>query len=144
MKLKGRFLCLLLSLLLILTMFTGCSDTKDAYIYFELPEVPLTLDPQTASTDSELLIIRNINEGLLRKNEKGEIVCGLAESYQKNGLTYTFTLRKNAKWARGEKITADDFVFAFKRAVLGQPALLSAAHRAEVQADLWQRLAQPR
>ena len=117
MKLKGRFLCLLLSLILILTLFTGCSDTKDAYIYFELPEAPLTLDPQTASTDSELLIIRNINEGLLRKNEKGEIVCGLAESYQKNGLTYTFTLRKNAKWARGEKITADDFVFAFKRAV---------------------------
>lgn len=117
MKFKSKFLCVALSLLLILPLFSGCSDTKDAYIYFELPEVPSTLDPQTAFTDTELLIIRNIQEGLLRKNEKGEIVCGLAESYEKNGLTYTFTLRKNAKWARGEKITADDFVFAFKRAV---------------------------
>ena len=116
MKLIIKVLSLVLSLLLLIPI-TGCSDSKDAYIYFELPYVPSTLDPQTASTDSELLIVRNIQEGLLRKNDKGEIVCGVAESYEKNGLTYTFKLRKNAKWSNGEGITADDFVFAFKRAV---------------------------
>lgn len=116
MKSFIKALCILLSLLLLIPA-TGCSDSKDAYIYFELPYVPSTLDPQTASTDTELLIVRNIQEGLLRKNDKGEIVCGVAESYEKNGLTYTFKLRKNAKWSNGEDITAEDFVFAFKRAV---------------------------
>ncbi len=116
MQFKIKIISLMLSLLFLLSLI-GCSDTEDAYIYFELPHVPSTLDPQTASTDSELLIVRNIQEGLLRKNQDGKIVCGIAESYQKDGLTYTFTLRKNAKWSNGESITADDFVFAFERAV---------------------------
>ena len=111
-----RLFCLLLCLVFILP-FAGCGDTKEAYIYFELPAVPETLDPQIASSDSELIIIRNIQEGLMRKNDKGEIVCGIAESYEKKGMTYTFKLREDAKWNNGDKITAHDFVFAFKRAL---------------------------
>ncbi len=116
MKLISKIISLLLIAVLSFSI-TACSDTMDAYIYFELPYLPSTLDPQTASTDSELLIIRNIHEGLLRKNAKGEIVGGIAEDFNKNGLTYTFTLRKNAQWSNGDKITADDFLFALKRAV---------------------------
>lgn len=116
MKFFAKASCLLMSLLIVFSTI-GCSDTMDAYIYFELPNVPETLDPQTASADSELIIIRNIHEGLLRKNEKGEIVCGLAENYSKDGLAYTFNLRKDATWSDGTKITADDFVFAFRRAL---------------------------
>ena len=99
----------------------GCSDkTEKAYIYFELTEKPTTLDPQTASTDSELLIIKNIFEGLLRKNENGKIDYGVAEKYTKKGLTYTFTLREDAVWSNEDKVTAYDFEFGFKRAVLGE------------------------
>ena len=116
MKMLKRLLVFLLCLLLAVPL-CGCGDTDKAYIYFELPELPSTLDPQTASSDSELIVIRNIQEGLLRKNKDGEIVCGIAESYQKSGLTYTFKLRKNAKWSNGEPITANDFVFALQRAV---------------------------
>ncbi|MBO5021668.1 MAG: hypothetical protein J6D52_13470 [Clostridia bacterium] len=116
MKLISKIISILL-IAVFLFSATACSDTMDAYIYFELPYLPETLDPQTASTDAELLIIRNIHEGLLRKNSKGEIVGGIAEDFQKNGLTYTFTLRSNAKWSNGDKITADDFVFALRRAV---------------------------
>lgn len=117
MKFKSRLLCLLLCIALLIPL-SGCSDTNDAYIYFELPATPITLDPQTASADQELLIIRNIFEGLLRKNEKGEIVGGIAENYQKNQLSYTFNLRDNATWSNGTPVTANDFVFAFRRAVL--------------------------
>ncbi len=112
----------LISFILILTIgisvLGGCSEkTNDAYIYFELPRIPSTLDPQTASEDSELLIIRNIYEGLLRLDKDGNIVCGAAESYEKNGLKYTFKIREDAIWSNGEPVTADDFVFAFMRAV---------------------------
>ena len=109
-------LCLILCLLCLIHS-CGCSDTSEAYIYFELPSAPQTLDPQTASSDQELLVVKNIFEGLLRKNEKGEIVCGAAENYSKNGLSYTFTLRDDAVWSNGEPLTANDFVFAFRRAV---------------------------
>ena len=116
MKKVIKLTCIVLSCIFIFSL-TGCSDTKDAYIYFELTETPKTLDPQIASTDSELLIIKNIHEGLMRENDKGEIVCGIAESYKKDGLTYSFTLRKDAEWSNGEKITARDFEFAFLRAL---------------------------
>ena len=97
---------------------TGCDNTDKAYIYFNLPEKPQTLDPQIAESDAELLIVRNIYEGLLRKDKDGKIVCGVAENYQKDGLTYTFNLKKDAEWNNGEPLTAYDFVFGFKRAVL--------------------------
>lgn len=116
MKKPLKLLCILLATVLMIPL-AACDSTKDAYIYFELPNTPQTLDPQTASTDAELMIVKNIHEGLLRKDKDGKIICGIAESYEKSGLTYTFKLRKNAKWSDGEKITAKDFEFAFLRAL---------------------------
>lgn len=111
-----RIICLLLTVFILLSV-VGCDDTDKAYIYFQLPERPVTLDPQIASSDTELLIVRNVFEGLLRKDEDGKILCGVAESYKKNGLTYTFKLREDVQWHNEEPITAHDFVFALKRAV---------------------------
>ncbi len=117
MNVFSRILAVFLCVISVLTA-SGCKDGyKDAYIYFELSEKPNTLDAQTASSDSELLIVRNIYEGLLRKNENGKIVCGVAENYTKNGLVYTFNLKDNLNWSNGDKLTADDFVFALRRAV---------------------------
>jgi len=116
-KLK-YILCILIICLIPFTFFVGCKNkTDDAYIYFELPAIPLTLDPQTASTDSELLIIKNIYEGLLRKDKDGNIVNGSVESYTKKGLTYTFKIRSDANWSNDTPLTSHDYVFAFRRAV---------------------------
>lgn len=107
-----------LTVLSILLLTSGCKGKyKDAYIYFELSQKPLTLDAQTASSESELLIIRNIYEGLLRKDESGKTVCGAAIDYSIDGSTYTFNLKKDAVWSTGDAVTANDFVFAFQRAV---------------------------
>lgn len=112
-----KALSLILAVLTVLSL-SACGDSyQDAIIYFEIPEQPYTLDPQIASTDSELVIVGNIFEGLLRKNASGAIVCGVSESFEKGDLSYTFKLRKDAVWSNEEPITADDFVFAFRRAV---------------------------
>lgn len=111
-RLIALFLCLIM-----LFSLCACDESDKAYIYFNLNEQPVSLDPQTAQNDTELLIIRNIFEGLMRKNEEGKIVCGAAETYKKNGLVYTFNLRKGAMWSNEESLTAYDFLFALQRAV---------------------------
>lgn len=115
MKKIKKLIALLLSAVILLSC-VGCNKSEDAYIYFELPELPQTLDPQTASSDQELIVIRNIFEGLLRVDENGEIKLATAKSYTKSGLLYTFKLR-DSSWSDGSKLTAYDFEFALRRAV---------------------------
>ena len=100
-----------------LPLFSGCDGSNDNLIYLNVISVPETLDPQLAESDEELMICRNLFEGLLRKDADGKIVKGVCKSYRKDGLTYTFDLRSDAKWSDGKKVTANDFVFSFRRAV---------------------------
>ena len=117
MKFARKAISIILILAFVL-ICTGCGRSyKDAYIYFELTERPQTLDAQTAYTDSELMIVRNIYEGLLRENLNGEIVNGACEGYSVDGLSYTFTLREKLIWSDGTALTAHDFVFGLRRAV---------------------------
>ena len=69
-------------------------------------------------------IITNLVDGLLENDNHGNIVPSLAEdwSVSSDGLTYTYKLRKNAKWftADGEEyapVKAQDFVTGIKYAV---------------------------
>ena len=81
MSIFKKILSATLCIMLVMGCMTGCGENyKDAYIYFELIEKPRTLDPQTASSDSELLIVRNIYEGLMRKSDDGTITGGVGEA----------------------------------------------------------------
>lgn len=118
MKRTIKFIALMTCILTII-ISAGCNESyQDAIIYFEIPEKPFSLDPQTVSSDSELTVVANVFEGLLRKNDSGAIAGGLAESFSKDGLTYTFKIRENAKWSNETPVTSNDFLFAFKRALL--------------------------
>lgn len=88
-----KIFTLLLTVILLVTL-CGCSkyDSK-ANIYFELNELPKTLDAQTAESVSELIAVRNIYEGLTRKNEAGDIVLGVAESYEYKNLPKQWLLQ---------------------------------------------------
>ncbi|MCQ8783424.1 peptide ABC transporter substrate-binding protein [Mangrovibrevibacter kandeliae] len=76
-----------------------------------------SLDPQKMSGDWEDRVAGDIYEGLMTEDAKAKPIPGEAESYElsDDGLTYTFHLRDDAKWSDGEPVTAEDFVFAFKR-----------------------------
>lgn len=108
----------------------GSGDDRIDFIYpFEGNIV--SFDPQIASADDEFLIIENCFEGLVRIRDNGEIIPGVAESWDisSDGKTYTFKIRKGAKWRIKEDssitelmgddfnpdITAHDFVFALQR-----------------------------
>lgn len=113
--------------ILLLTL-VGCGESANSQIVFEIDSLPTTLDPQLASTETEMLIIRNIYEGLMRKDSNGNIVTAAAESYTKKDNTYTFTLKENLLWSDGTQITAHDFKFAFSRAVNPQTKSPFAEH----------------
>lgn len=78
-----------------------------------------SLDPAKADdTDSEEQIA-NTYEGLYRLGENSKTVPGVAtkSTTSKDGLTWTFYLRKDAKWSNGDPVTAEDFVYAWRRQV---------------------------
>lgn len=111
-----RILSLILALCVIIPLCSCGGGNKR--IYVALDDMPKTLDPQTAESDSELLVARNIYEGLTRLDKDGEIVLAAAQSYDFKKLTYTFKLRDGLKWSDGQSITAEDFVYGIKRALL--------------------------
>ncbi len=78
---------------------------------------PQTLDQAHTSIDVEANILMDLYEGLTTYDAEGKVIPGVAESWtiSDDGLTYTFKLRDDAKWSNGEPVTADDFVFSFRR-----------------------------
>lgn len=78
---------------------------------------PETLDPHKTSTVYEAHVLRDLFEGLVVHNGKGEIIPGAAESWitSKDATVHTFKLRTNAKWSNGDQVKASDFVFAWRR-----------------------------
>jgi oligopeptide transport system substrate-binding protein len=80
---------------------------------------PESLDPHKTSTVYEAHILRDLFLGLTTENAKAETVPGAAESWTvtPDGKVYTFKLRADGKWSDGSPVTADDFVFSWRRAV---------------------------
>ncbi len=80
---------------------------------------PESLDPQKARQDSSLNLLRDLFEGLTSLDSQGAVIPGAAESWSvsEDGRDYSFRLRKGLAWSNGDAVTADDFVFAFRRLV---------------------------
>ena len=78
---------------------------------------PQTLDQAHTSIDVESNILKDLYEGLTVYDASGTVTPGVAESWSisADGLTYTFKLRAAAKWSNGDPVTADDFVYSFRR-----------------------------
>ncbi|TYS65706.1 peptide ABC transporter substrate-binding protein [Sutcliffiella horikoshii] len=81
-------------------------------------EIP-TMDTVQGTDAVAFNVMNNVFEGLYRLGENDEVVEGVAKSHEvsEDGLTYTFTLREDSVWSNGEPVTANDFVFAWQRAV---------------------------
>lgn len=83
-----------------------------------IKDEPASLDPAKAVGLPEIQVIRDLFEGLVNQNEKGEIVPGVATQWKSNdNRIWTFTLRDNAQWADGTPVTAQDFVYSWQRLV---------------------------
>ena len=100
------------------TAATGQTSSKDTLtVVFQANQG--TLDPHFAATNQEMLIIRNVYNGLLKyKPDTTELTGDLATSWDmsQDGLTYTFKLRQDVEWQKGfGHVTANDVKASFDR-----------------------------
>ena len=104
-----------LTLIIMTILFVISCAKNEKPIVFNLGSDYNTLDPHLFTEMIAVQIDSSIYEGLLILDKDGNYTGGIAETYKENGNKLTFKIRDNAKWSDGSKITANDFVFAFKR-----------------------------
>ena len=78
---------------------------------------PETIDPALNSAVDGGNMILHTFECLLTVAEDGSLAPGQAESWDisEDGLTWTFHLRDGLKWSDGSALTANDFVYSWRR-----------------------------
>jgi oligopeptide transport system substrate-binding protein len=117
----GRWLTLLAALAAAVPA-TGCRARGaptggEQVVRMALDENPPQLDATKATDTVSSFILGHIQEGLTEIGPHGEIVPGVAESWEIRDLSATFHLRKEAIWSDGKPVTAKDFVFAWRNVV---------------------------
>lgn len=110
---------------------TGSTDTpkedgakqgakaSEQIIEIGVPTEIVTVDTIQATDKNTFTVLHQIYEGLYRLDENSQPVPAIAKevSISDDGKEYVFTLREDAKWSNGEQITADDFVYSWKKLV---------------------------
>jgi oligopeptide transport system substrate-binding protein len=97
----------------------GSALAKDQVLRREIQADPPSLDPSLATDQPSWVVIEDLFEGLTTLDEDGNIVPGVAASWETSpdGKTWTFHLRKDARWSNGQPVTANDFVYGWRRQV---------------------------
>ncbi len=98
--------------------FTAAAEESGSVLNIMIETAVESLDPQQATDGTSFEVIADYTDGLMQMDADGAAVPALAESYDvsDDGMTYTFYLRE-AYWSNGEQVTANDFVYAWQRAV---------------------------
>ncbi len=93
------------------------ASTGEKILSVQVGPDPETIDPAlNSAVDGGNMLLHSF-ECLLAVDEDGQLVPGQAESWEtsEDGLTWTFHLRDGLKWSDGSDLTANDFVYSWKR-----------------------------
>jgi oligopeptide transport system substrate-binding protein len=129
---KMKVLSLILATLVVGTTFVGCGKKDDAsstakvdqVVKYNLGAQPKTIDPGLNNSVEGGIVDVNAFEGLENVDANNKVNPGVAEKYDvsSDGTKYTFHLRKDAKWSDGKAVTANDFYYAWIRALAPETA----------------------
>jgi oligopeptide transport system substrate-binding protein len=109
-----------------MTLLVGCGSSSNSgktadkqELVYNLGSDPKTLDPGLNSAVDGAIVVSNLFEGLCGLDNNNKAIPGQAEKWEvsKDGLTYTFHLKKDLKWSNGDPVKASDFVYAWKRVI---------------------------
>ncbi len=93
------------------------ASTGEKILSVQVGPDPETIDPAlNSAVDGGNMLLHSF-ECLLTVDENGQLAPGQAESWEtsEDGLTWTFHLRDGLKWSDGSDLTANDFVYSWKR-----------------------------
>ncbi|MEI0611916.1 peptide ABC transporter substrate-binding protein [Brachyspira pilosicoli] len=107
-----------LTFLLIISCTKETKNIKDELtvnLGYELQSIDPAINDETYG----FIYINHAFEGLLTKDINSKIVGGSSDKWEisEDKLKYTFHIREDAKWSDGKKLTADDFVYSYRRVV---------------------------
>ncbi len=114
-----------LVLLLVSMLALGACDggvdraAQESVLHRGLGEEPGSLDVHKSRSSEAGHVLRDLGEGLTGYTRDGEIRAAAADHWtvSDDGLEYVFVLRPDARWTNGDPVTADDFVYSFRRLV---------------------------
>ena len=120
---KKRIFSVLLAAMMTVTMMSGtvmtvaAEETEGKELSVQVGPNPETIDPALNSAVDGGNMILHAFECLLTYDQDGNIAPGQAETWEtsEDGLTWTFHLRDGLKWSDGSDLTANDFVYSWKR-----------------------------
>lgn len=93
------------------------ASTGEKILSVQVGPDPETIDPAlNSAVDGGNMLLHSF-ECLLAVDQNGQLAPGQAESWEtsEDGLTWTFHLRDGLKWSDGSDLTANDFVYSWKR-----------------------------
>ena len=124
---RKKLLALALAAVLVISL-AACSGSKDSgdggskgggekELKVQIGPNPETIDPALNSAVDGGNLILHAFECLLTVGQDGSLQPGCAETWEtsEDGLTWTFHLRDGLKWSDGSDLTAEDFVYSWKR-----------------------------
>lgn len=110
------------SLLIATALLSACgkssSDQKKDSATIGLNTEVASLDTLKAQDPNSFDVQDTLINGLYKMDGKDTVVPDIAKGMpqkSKNNTVYTINLRHNAKWSNGASVTANDFVYAWKR-----------------------------
>ena len=114
----------------LILLLAGCqSNTKKEETKNEITEqkVTMAVNQELSSLDSTLAtdtysitVLNNVMEGLYRLDENNQLIPANASetpNVSDDKLTYTIKLREDLEWSNGEKVTPDDYIYGWQKAV---------------------------
>ncbi len=126
MKAIRRIICAVLTLAALLPALSGCGEQPEVVFRAALVGRVDTLDPALAVDPAEQTLVQHLYENLMKcqTDAEGTVTAAgaVARTWQcRDNLdgteTYTFSLRADARWMDGKAVTAEDFVYAWRRLV---------------------------
>ena len=115
----GKTVKVLFALTTAAGMLAGCGSKTDTDTFRFANDTDIVgMDSTVVDDAMSFNAITAITDGLTTVDVKGNTIPGIAKSWDvsNNGLTYTFHLR-DAKWANGDDVTAQDFVYSWHRII---------------------------
>ena len=100
-------------------MLAGCGSKTDTDTFRFASELDIQgMDSTVVDDGMSFNAVHAITDGLTAVNEKGKTAPAIAKSWDvsDDGKTYIFHLR-NAKWSNGDKVTANDFVYSWRKII---------------------------